>query len=71
MLNIGFVLAQLGMFINRGGPVVSVHSFASSTLGVIFLSFMMLSLVFAFALFLWRMPELKSDRAMESFMSRE
>ena len=71
LLNIAFVLAQLGMFINRGGPVVSVHSFASSTLGVIFLSFMILSLVFAFALFLWRMPELKSDRAMESFLSRE
>ena len=71
LLNIAFVLAQLGMFINRGGPVVSVHSFASSTLGVIFLSFMLLSLVFAFGLFLWRMPELKSERAMESFMSRE
>jgi len=71
LLNIAFVLAQLGMFINRGGPVVSVHSFAASTLGVIFLSFMLASLVFAFALFLWRMPQLKSDRAMESFMSRE
>jgi cytochrome c-type biogenesis protein CcmF len=71
LLNIGFVLAQLGMFINRGGPVVSVHSFAASALGVIFLSFMLASLVFAFALFLWRMPQLKSDRAMESFMSRE
>ena len=71
LLNIAFVLAQLGMFINRGGPVVSVHSFASSTLGIIFLSFMLLSLVFAFGLFLWRMPELKSERAMESFMSRE
>ncbi len=71
LLNIAIVLAQLGMFINRGGPVVSVHSFASSTLGMIFLAFMLLSLVFAFGLFLWRMPELKSDRAMESFMSRE
>ena len=71
LLNIAFVLAQLGMFINRGGPVVSVHSFASSTLGIIFLSFMLLSLVFAFGLFLWRMPQLKSERAMESFMSRE
>jgi cytochrome c-type biogenesis protein CcmF len=71
LLNIAFVLAQLGMFINRGGPVVSVHSFAASTLGMIFLSFMLVSLVFAFALFLWRMPQLKSDRAMESFMSRE
>ena len=71
LLNIAFVLAQLGMFINRGGPVVSVHSFAASTLGMIFLSFMLASLVFAFALFLWRMPALKSDRNMESFMSRE
>ncbi len=71
LLNIAFVLAQLGMFINRGGPVVSVHSFAASTLGVIFLIFMLASLVFAFALFLWRMPEMKSDRAMESFISRE
>ncbi|MDP6666970.1 MAG: cytochrome c-type biogenesis CcmF C-terminal domain-containing protein, partial [Dehalococcoidia bacterium] len=71
LLNIAFVLAQLGMFINRGGPVVSVHSFAASTLGIIFLSFMLLSLVFAFGLFLWRLPELRSDRAMESFMSRE
>ncbi len=71
LLNIAFVLAQLGMFINRGGPVVSVHSFASSALGIIFLSFMLLSLLFAFGLFLWRMPQLKSDRAMESFMSRE
>ncbi len=71
LLNIAFVLAQLGMFINRGGPVVSVHSFAASALGIIFLSFMIASLVFAFALFLWRMPQLKSDRAMESFVSRE
>jgi len=71
LLNIAFVLAQLGMFINRGGPVVSVHSFASSTLGMIFLAFMLLSLLFAFGLFLWRMPHLKSDRAMESFLSRE
>ncbi|MQF81415.1 MAG: heme lyase CcmF/NrfE family subunit [SAR202 cluster bacterium] len=71
LLNIAFVLAQLGMFINRGGPVVSVHSFASSALGMIFLGFMMFALIFAFTLFLWRMPHLKSDRAMESFLSRE
>ena len=71
LLNIAFVLAQLGMFINRGGPVVSVHSFASSSLGVIFLSFMTISLLFAFGIFLWRYPQLKSDRTVESFLSRE
>ena len=37
---LGFTLAQLGMFINRGGPVPSVHSFAASTLGWLFLFFM-------------------------------
>lgn len=71
LLNIAFVLAQLGMFINRGGPVVSVHSFASSSLGVIFMTFMIVSLVFAFGVFLWRYPQLKSDRTIESFLSRE
>lgn len=71
LLNIAFVLAQLGMFINRGGPVVSVHSFAASKLGMIFLSFMLLSLLFSFGVFIWRYPRLKSDRPLESFLSRE
>ena len=71
LLNIAFVLAQLGMFINRGGPVVSVHSFASSTLGMVFMSFMLFSLAFAFGVFIWRYPHLKSDRNIESFLSRE
>jgi cytochrome c-type biogenesis protein CcmF len=71
LLSIAFVLAQLGMFINRGGPVVSVHSFAASNLGITFLSFMLLSLAFAFALFIWRYPKLRSERPLESFLSRE
>jgi cytochrome c-type biogenesis protein CcmF len=71
LLNVAFVLAQFGMFINRGGPVVSVHSFATSTLGQVFLAFMLLSLVFAFGVFFWRYQWLKSDRPVESFMSRE
>ena len=71
LLNIAFVLAQLGMFINRGGPVVSVHSFAASTLGAIFLSFMIICLIFGFSVFIWRLPSLRSDRPMESFLSRE
>lgn len=71
LIGIAFVLAQLGMSINRGGSVVSVHSFAESSLGLLFLSFMVLSLVFAFGLFVWRYPRLRSERAIESFMSRE
>ena len=67
---IAFVLAQLGMFINRGGPVVSVHSFASSTLGMVFLLFMIASIIFAFGFFV-EIARLKSDRTLESFLSRE
>ena len=71
LLNIAFILAQFGTFINRGGPVVSVHSFASSTLGYIFFGFLIFSLIFSFTIFFWRIPKIRSERNMESFLSRE
>lgn len=71
LIDIAFVLSLLGVSINRGGTVVSVHSFAESSLGLLFLGFMILSLLFAFSIFLWRYPKLQSERAVESFLSRE
>ena len=71
LINIAFILAQLGMTINRGGSVVSVHSFAESSLGMLFIAFMASSVIFAFVIFIWRYPQLRSERAIESFMSRE
>ena len=71
LIDIAFILSLLGVSINRGGTVVSVHSFAESSLGLLFLGFMILSLVFAFSIFLWRYPKLQSERAVESFLSRE
>ena len=71
LIDIAVLLALLGVFINRGGPVVSVHSFAASALGFVFLSFMIANLIFAFAIFIWRLPQLQSERAIETFMSRE
>ena len=40
LIIVAFTMAQMGMFINRGGPVPSVHSFAQSTMGWLFLAFM-------------------------------
>ncbi len=71
LINIAFVLSQFGMFINRGGPVVSVHSFAASTLGFIFLSFMILSIIFPTIIFLWKYKELLNSRKIDSFLSKE
>ena len=45
LIIVGFTLAQMGMFINRGGPVPSVHSFAQSTMGWLFLFFMAATVV--------------------------
>ena len=64
-------LAMYGMFMNRGGPVPSVHSFAQSTMGWVFLGFMAANVLGALALFFWRYPRLRSAAVLESGISRE
>ena len=71
LIIVAFTLAQSGMFINRGGPVPSVHSFAQSTMGWLFLLFMGFTLAGSLAAFWWRMGTLKSRGHLESMLSRE
>ena len=68
---VAFTLAQMGMFINRGGPVPSVHSFAQSTMGWLFLMFMGITLLGSLAAFAWRMDTLRSRGRLQSMLSRE
>ena len=68
---VGFTMAQMGMFINRGGPVPSVHSFAQSTMGWLFLLFMVVTLVGSVAVFIWKSDTLRSRGRLESALSRE
>ena len=71
LINISFALSLFGMFINRGGPVPSVHSFGASDLGLVFLVFLGIGAVAPFGLFLWRYNSLKSAQNLESSLSRE
>ena len=71
LIIVAFTLAQMGMFINRGGPVPSVHSFAQSAMGWMFLMFMAVTLIAAIAVFFWRLESLKSRASLESPLSRE
>ena len=71
LINIAFGLALYGMFMNRGGPVPSVHSFGASTLGWVFLMFTGIGIVVPFAVFFRRYSSLKSAQNLESSMSRE
>ena len=71
LVTVGFGLAEMGMFINRGGPVPSVHSFAQSSMGWLFLSFMGFTLLASLGAFLWRIDTLKSRATLDSMLSRE
>ena len=71
LINVAFGLALYGMFMNRGGPVPSVHSFGASTLGWIFLMFTAIGVVVPFAIFFIRYGSLKSAQTLESSLSRE
>ena len=71
LINVAFGLALYGMFMNRGGPVPSVHSFGASTLGWVFLMFTGIGIVVPFTVFFLRYRRLKSARVLESSLSRE
>ena len=71
LINIAFTLGAFGIFINRGGPVPSVHSFGASTLGWVFLTFLGVVALASFGLFFYRLAVLKSAHALESTLSRE
>ena len=71
LVTVAFTLAQMGMFINRGGPVPSVHSFGQSTMGWVFLVFMGTTLLGSLIVFAWRSGNLMSRERLDSILSRE
>lgn len=67
-----FLLTIFATFLTRSGLIESVHSFAQNTsIALIFLAFMGSIFVAAVVLILYRMPRLKSENQIESFLSRE
>ena len=71
LIDIAFCLSLFGIFINRGGPVPSVHSFASSDLGWILLLFMFVAVLFSIITLTLRLKFEKSSNEIESIQSRE
>ena len=71
LINVAFTSSLLGMFINRGGPTPSVHSFAESVLGWVFLGFMVVTALFSFGVLFRRMSLLRNAQQLESKFSRE
>jgi cytochrome c-type biogenesis protein CcmF len=68
---ITYLLGILGTFITRSGIVSSVHAFAESKLGNFFLVYMLVVLAASLYLIIDRLPFLKSERPLDSVLSRE
>ncbi|MEE9239574.1 MAG: heme lyase CcmF/NrfE family subunit [bacterium] len=66
-----YILTMFGTFLTRSGIISSVHAFANSTFGWVFLAYILVALAVSFALVIWRLPMLKSEHEIESFFSRE
>ncbi len=66
-----FSLALLGTFLVRSGILESIHAFGASTVGTPLLGLIALVIGGSAALIVSRMPDLKSERRIESLASRE
>lgn len=66
-----YALVIFGTFLTRSGVLSSVHAFANSPIGPLFMGFVSLSLIASVALLIKRWPELKSETEMKSMLSRE
>ncbi len=66
-----FLLSILGTFLTRSGVIASVHSFAQSSVGYLFLGFLVIAGALSFTLLYTRWPALEPDAQLESLASRE
>ena len=66
-----FLLGVFGTFITRSGIVNSVHAFAESRLGAFLIAYIAAVAMASLLLILLRLPDLKSERPLDSFLSRE
>jgi cytochrome c-type biogenesis protein CcmF len=67
-----FVLTIFATFLTRSGLIESVHTFAeNTTIAFIFLTFMGSVVAGGAVLILYRLPQLRSETQIESFLSRE
>jgi cytochrome c-type biogenesis protein CcmF len=66
-----FVLSIFGTFEVRSGVISSVHSFAYSSIGNYFLTFLIIVIAFSIGLFFFRLPKLRAEQEFDSVVSRE
>jgi cytochrome c-type biogenesis protein CcmF len=66
-----YCLMLNGTFLTRSGVISSVHTFAQSAIGPLFLGFIAIMFGLSLYFFISRWEDLKSDNELDSFFSRE
>jgi cytochrome c-type biogenesis protein CcmF len=66
-----YILAVFATFTVRSGLIQSVHTFATSSIGTYFLSYLAIVIVVSIGLLAYRVRGLRAERAIESVVSRE
>ncbi|KAA0257151.1 heme lyase CcmF/NrfE family subunit [Deferribacter autotrophicus] len=66
-----YLLTIFGTFLTRSGVYASVHSFSDSSLGSVFLSYIILLAALSLGLIFHRLKLLKEQRSFESYISKE
>jgi len=66
-----YALTVFGTFLTRSGIVQSVHAFASTDIGIVFLWYLGLLIGLAVGLIIYRWHLLRPERSIESVFSRE
>jgi cytochrome c-type biogenesis protein CcmF len=68
---LSYILTVFGTFLTRSGVVQSVHAFAETDVGWVFLLYIALLFILTTVLIAYRWNELKPESKIESFFSRE
>jgi cytochrome c-type biogenesis protein CcmF len=71
LIALTYLLGIFGTFVTRSGVVSSVHAFSNSGLGVFFILYMGIVLGASLYLIVDRGPFLKTERKLDSYLSRE
>jgi cytochrome c-type biogenesis protein CcmF len=66
-----YALVIFGTFLTRSGVLSSVHAFANSPIGPLFMAFVSITLIASIALVIYRWPTLRGETEMKSMLSRE
>lgn len=66
-----YLLAIFGTFIVRSGILSSVHNFAESDVGGLFLGYFVGAMALPLILLFWRLPRIRDEEGFEAVLSRE